>query len=225
MRAVILIPYRGGNDRREWNWDIARWWLEQLGWPIFTGDDGGEPFSRAGSVNAAAAAAGGWDVALIGDADTIQELEPAHVAAAEVVDEGAVVPWNHRTKLSKPASMKIAQLGPSRIGSGDRDPPDRTSPRGGGGTLMVSRAAWEAVGGMDPGFRGYGNEDLAFVAALETLVLGTGIRRAPGRIWHLWHPHVARVGTALAATPPNRERWDRYREAHWKPDQMRELVG
>ena len=73
-RIVILVPWRGGDDRREWLWDICRPWLERFGWPIFTGDSVG-PWARAAAVNAAesaAEAAGGWDLALVADTDTIR---------------------------------------------------------------------------------------------------------------------------------------------------------
>lgn len=228
MNCVVLVPFRGGTDQRRWQlWDWTSWWLDRiLGWPIVVGDAGGETFSRAASVNAAAAAAGDWDVALIGDADTVQELEPAVYAAEQVaLTDGACKPWQTRLKLSPQGTLKFAQRGPSAVGWNDRDRTDRTSAQQGGGTLMVSRSAWDAVGGMDPNFVGYGNEDLAFVAALETLVLGAPLEHTGGTCWHLHHRLARFVGTDRAATPANAQRWERYKAAAGDPTEMAKLIG
>lgn len=226
MRVVVLVPWRPMDDRRQLLWDWTRPFLEELGWPIYEGDDGGETFSRAGAMNAAASDAGKWDVALLGDADTVQGLAAAHAAALRIgVSGGAIRPWSHRIKLSQEGTFKLARVGPEQVCDCDRDKRDRTGAHGGGGTLMVGRAAWEEVGGMDTRFRGYGNEDLALVAALETLVLDRGLPYLPGPIWHLWHKPQPGVGTARAATAANQERWRRYRDARWDPARMRELVA
>jgi hypothetical protein len=225
MRAVVLVPWRPSDDRRQLLWDWTRPFLEEIGWELFTGDGGGEPFSRAAAMNAAAAAAGEWDVALLGDADTVQDVATAHRAALQALEVGMVIPWSHRIKLSQAGTFKLARRGPEAVSDADRDPRDRTSPEGGGATVVVSRSAWDVVGGMDESFRGYGNEDLAFRAAIETLVIGDGTPRADGVVWHLYHKPVRNVGTRLAATQSNRQRWDLYRKARWKPDAMRGLLG
>lgn len=226
VRAVVLVPWRPSDDRRRILWDWVRPFLSELGWPIIEGDDGKEPFSRAAAANAAATASGDWDVALLADADTVQDPRAAQHAARWALETGgAVRPWTHRIKLSQPGTLKLVQSGPEAVCDCDRDRRDRTNPHGGGGTLVVSRAAWDAVGGMDEDFRGYGNEDLALRAAIETLVLGEGLPAVPGTIWHLWHQPAPRVGSARAATPANQERWNLYRAARWKPEAMRELVS
>lgn len=225
MKTVVLIPWRPKDDRRRQLWDWTRYFLDELGWPIFTGDDGVEPFSRAAAVNAASERAGTWDVALIGDSDTVQQVRSAHEAAPLALEHGLAIPWTRRLKLSQRGTALLVQKGPEAVKERvHRDPRDGTSPNGGGATVMVSREAWETVGGMDPVFRGYGNEDLAFGAALHTLY----VKHAPrieGTVWHLWHRPQMMVGTARAATLPNRERWELYQRAQGNPVAMRELVS
>lgn len=227
MKAVILMPFRaGGDDRRQQLWDWTRYFLERdIGWPIYEGDDGGDVFSRAGSINDAAAKAGDWTVALIGDADTVQEAGPC-IRAAEVAlrENSVVVPWSNRWKLSQRGTLRFVQGFP--VGSQHTDPRDHTSPRGGGATIVVSREAFEHLGGFDERFRGYGNEDLAFQAAYETLMnQGRYWTQVEGTVWHLWHRPAPHVGTARAATIGNQRLWTAYGRAKGKPDRMRGLLA
>jgi hypothetical protein len=59
----------------------------------------------------------------------------------------------------------------------------------GGGIVVLRRDDYEAVGGIDPRFRGWGGEDISFGWALSVLV-GVG-HRLDGDLWHLYHPHAA----------------------------------
>jgi hypothetical protein len=216
-RSVILIPLRARGDARAQLWDWSQFFLAEIGWPIFTADDGQEPFSRAGSLNAAADAAGDWDVALLGDADTIEDVDAVHRAAST----GEVtIPWTTRLKLSRPGTQKAISRGPEAVAPRDRDRGDNSR---GGGSIVVPRAAWDAVGGMDERHVGYGNEDLSFRAAIETLVAPIG--HVDGTCLHLWHRPARYVGTDRAATPGNRELWERYKAAKGNRAAMEDLIA
>lgn len=70
-RVVVCVPWRGGSPSREKVWEQVRANLETWGLPIYLGDgDPDLPFNRAAARNAAAYAAGDWDVAIFIDADT-----------------------------------------------------------------------------------------------------------------------------------------------------------
>ena len=224
-RAVILMPWRPGkHPRRRQLWDYARFFLEDIGWPIYEGDDEGKLFSRSASMNDAAEKAGKWDVALLGDADTVQPADTAREAAEIALDTGgAVIPWNFRIKLSPQGTELLVRRGVEAVTRKNSDRRDKTSPYGGGATIVVSRKAWDTVRGMDPVFRGYGNEDLAFNAALQTLV--GQVQRIPGTVYHLWHPHAANVGSLHAAVPNNRRRWTEYQQASGDPKAMLRLIN
>lgn len=196
-RIVILVPWRGGDARREWCWDITRPALEDFGWPIYTGDGDG-PWARAAACNAAAAAAGDWDLALIADCDTIPE--PASIMRAlDWVRStgGGCRPHDERWMLTKEGSLVFAQDGgPERL---ERHHVGKLFP--GGGLLVLTRDAWDAVGGYDEAFIGWGYEDSAMTLAL---MRERRWDRIPGDAWHLWHP-----GTE---NKPRRESLARYKK-------------
>lgn len=197
-KIVILVPWRGGEDRREWLWDVCRPWLERFGWPIFCGDSVG-PWARAGAVNAAeraAEAAGGWDLALVADTDTIPD--PGSILRA--MDwirstGGAARPHAERWMLTREGSLIAAQMGPSAI-----KPEHLGKQFAGGGLLCLTHAAWDAVEGFDETFIGWGYEDSAMTMAL---MRESTWDRLPGQAWHLWHP--------AEQNKPRRDSVNRYR--------------
>lgn len=186
-RVVILVPWRAGDARREWCWDVTRPALEAFGWPIFTGDADG-PWSRARACNAAAAAAGIWDVAFIADCDTIPDPASVRRGLAWVLDtQGGCRPHAERWMTNKDGALVLAQRGPAALNL-DRDPKAKPRHLGtmfpGGGLDLIHRAAWEAVGGYDPEFVGWGYEDSALHIAL---IREARWDRLPGDAFHLQH--------------------------------------
>lgn len=177
---VVLVPWRGGERLRERNWKLTRPHLEALGYPLFLGDRVG-PWSRAAACNAAAAAAGDWDVAVIADADTIPEPEPVRRAVGIAAETGgAVRPHDKLWRLRHSTTPIIARRGPSAIG-----PQHTTGTHLGGGLLVVARSGWDRVGGFDERFVGWGHEDSAFN---HRVLAAASWRQIEGNAWHLWHP-------------------------------------
>jgi len=178
--VVTLVPWRAGAAIREWNWNVTRPYLEELGYPIHLGDSEG-PWARAAACNAAARDAGDWDVALIADADTIPEPDVIRRAVGLAASiPGAVRPHDRLYALNQAQSRILAKRGPGRLKLSSRQ-----KTMLGGGLLVVSRAAWEKVGGYDERFIGWGHED----SALHTTLLAEAHwDRIEGRAWHLWHP-------------------------------------
>jgi hypothetical protein len=180
VRCVTLVPWRGGEPRREWCWDITRPSLEELGFPIFEGDSSGS-WSRAGALNAASEAAGNWDIAFTADTDTIPEADAVRRAIAWVRSTGgAARPHLDRYLLTKEGTVRIARRGFAEIQPSDID---HSWP--GGGLLVLTRQAWEAVGGYDESYVGWGFEDSQMTLSL---LRHSSWDRLPGRAWHLWHP-------------------------------------
>lgn len=222
---VILVPWRPGDPDREAAWQFVQRSLKPLGWPIICGDAKG-PWNRSSAINAASKAAGAWDVAVIIDADTIENLPALQQAALDAHKKGsAVVPWNERWKLSKAGSERFLRRGARDFQqSQDLDRFDRTRPRGvrpekRGGSVVVSREAWDAVGGFDEGFVDWGHEDRAFRQACMHLAPG-GLEEMKSTVWHLWHPLASED---RKGSQEGRDRFARYYESG-TPGQMSLLL-
>lgn len=227
----FLVPWRDDDGTRTpvKEWVLARW---RAFYPdaeiIEATDDGQVPFSKSMAVNAAAAQASG-DVLGILDADTW--VDPSYVAKALAMIASGRAKWvmpvrqayrlterfTRRLLASDPASElpRVHYLGGQQV----------EVVTGAVGFLhLLPRAAFDAVHGMDPRFRGWGGEDSCFIGAVDTL--WGRHTRLEGTAYHLWHPRP-RVG-GKRVWPGQVERnsvlMRRYHAAKGSPQLMRALV-
>jgi len=198
VTPVILVPRRSdGGGIRDQAWTFVRaWWRATFPeWPVYEGEHEEEgPFNRALAVNRAARQAdqqpGGWDLALVIDSDVIPEPGSVREGVALAAESGAMVlPFKSRRDLSQRGSASVIEgktpLLPVRLKPHVR----RVYNDNLSSVIAVSRRLWDAVGGYDEAFVGWGMEDNAFAVACEAH--GGDIRRVPGIVWHLWHPPAA----------------------------------
>jgi len=210
----VCVPYRGdGGGWRDRSWQYVRSWWQAAGWQVHTGDTPG-PFNRAAARNAAAA--GSWDVAVFADSDTIL-LEGTETVADAVelahATSGAVLPHRRYIALTS-RGTQLLLAGKAYEGHTKYEKADTPL-----GIVVVSRAAWEATGGFDERWRGWGGEDVAFRIACSTLAR---LDRLDGTLLHLWHPRDATKGQYIAARGgPLREA---YRKADGDPAALRKLL-
>lgn len=162
------------------------------------------------------------DVLVLADADSFM-LDPGHLRTAiDLVRHAGhpfAVPHSKVYRLRADETTRIEdapELAP-RLGYTAR--PVYEGPIGGGITV-VSREAFELVGGVDRRFLGWGGEDLAFGWALQTLA-GKG-QRLEGRLVHLWHPHPA---PTLRGSPASEELVAKYRAARGVRRRMAAVVA
>jgi len=218
VKVVVCIPWRPtGDPLRNAVWDFLHPRWEQLGWPLVFGDGRApeQPFNLAVARNDAARNAGDWDVAVIADACKLtspeQIREAVRVAAAERAFVTSYRPYH---KLSKPGTERVlaGQAPNPRWAEWSRPDPV-------GGIDAIERSLWEEVNGYDEGFEGWGDEDVALVAACVTF----GSRHwVDGPGYHLWHKSW--INKRSPEFKANRARGNRYRAARGDRAKMRELL-
>ncbi len=222
-RAVILVPRREGFADRDALWAWCRpWWQRELpGIPVVEGHHDSGLFNRSAAVNAAAATAGDWDVALVIDADVICHPPAVLEAVRLAADTGRmVVPFEVRHNLDR--------RGTERVMAGERGSWRRWVARSftdqHSSVIAVPRRLWDAIGGFDEGFAGWGQEDTAFAIAAETFS-GERLLHLPGEVWHLWHAHAPEGRRGTPSAVRNRARVARYRAAWGDRDAIAALVA
>lgn len=230
MTPVILVPRRTDHGPRDRTWAWVRdWWQAELGLPIYEGlhdeRDGDGLFSRSLAVNRAAQAATSelpeWDVALIIDSDVFCHPPRVREALERALETGdrLVLPFDRRHNLGPSGS--------SAIMAGDRGSWRRYIARTYtdmcSSAVAVPRRLWDAVGGFDEQFRGWGFEDNAFAAACETY--GAPLERIPGELWHLWHPTAPEGRKGTPSYTANRRRRDLYDAALGDRATMARLIA
>lgn len=227
MRNVVLCPRREGFPERERVWDhIKRWWAETLpDLELFEGFHTEGPFNRGAALNTAAALAresGPFDAALLIDADVA--LDPRQVRAALAVANGTqslCLAYTDRHHLSRAGTEQILMGN-----GGDWRQHIKTTYRDScSSALAVSSNLFDAVGGFDELFSGWGWEDVAFRCAGE-LVSGVEMSQIAGPLWHLWHVVSAGNNQREPTFVANRARGELYRQARlaWDRDAVLELT-
>lgn len=229
-RVAVLVPRRIGDEHRERAWAHVRHGLHADGWRVYQGwhfeHEG--PFNRSLAINRAAEAADTeaaqrgrprWEAAVVLDGDTI--VASAQIAGAVALAEGtgAIAFGFHRyAALDEAGTRKVLDGF-----DGDWEPfvayefEDTAS-----SCVVVTRGLWDAVGGFDAGFVGWGFEDVAFSLACQAIA-GPRHRHA-GTAWHLWHPPAPHAADERSPVyKANQARCARYIDAAG-PEAMRTLL-
>lgn len=182
----VCVPWRPGDAGRAEGWAYNRRFWERHGYRVSVADSDPErPFNRAQARNRAAA--GSWTVAIFADACILPARERMIRQAVELAQHTGELVHGHTevARLTEAATQFVLQGGAPASASVLR----RNGPRTPGGILIVPRRLFDAVGGWDEGFEGWGAEDGAFVARCTR---GRERRNIQGPAYHLWHVHSDR---------------------------------
>lgn len=223
MRVVVLIPRRADTGRRDqvWTW-VKNRWGEEVDWPVYEGhDDGPGKFNRSLAINRASEKAGAWDVAVVADSDTFcgtDQLKEAVKGATES-DCGFWLAYDRYMYLTRKMSDEIMTGFQGCWEDGVEWSMTGTC----SSMVVVRRSLWDEVQGFDPGFVGWGFEDVAFSHACQTF--GGGLQRTPGPVWHLWHPSSPENSHRSPEWHANRDRMLRYGEVSYDQPKMRKLLA
>jgi predicted glycosyltransferase involved in capsule biosynthesis len=191
MKISVLIPFKsdGGGDR-DTIFDYVKKRYETLmpDVELVIGDDDSEPFNRARARNVAAAKATG-DLYILADADVFFGTRLIDKIKAIADLHPWIIPFRRGYKLTQEATLEVTKTGELRLPVNMANiTVEKNCICSGALMNVMSRKAFETVGGMDERFTGWGREDEAFAMALDTLV-GKHFRMDE-TIFHLWHPSV-----------------------------------
>jgi len=181
----FCVPWRPDGEHRDALWTFCRAYWERVcpDIELVTADVAGI-FNRSAAINRAAE--GSWDVAVALDADVVADADQVYRAVEMAQHTGRLtLGFEHYAGLT-PHMTKLVMEGYE----GERDRGVRyRSDRHESSIVAVPRALWDDVGGFIEAFQGWGQDDVAFAHACR--ILGGGIERVPGNVWHLWHPRSA----------------------------------
>jgi hypothetical protein len=228
-RLSLIIPFRDDDGTRTAvkEWIAARW---RHHFPdaemIIQSDDGGVPFSKTLAVNSGFARSTGEIVAVL-DCDVW--LEPEHTREAiDLIVSGKahwVRPASKVYRLTEEATARLIAQDP-QAPFPPRRRSDFESIRKVWGLLHIfPRAAFEAIGGYDPRFRGWGGEDWAAIDAMDTL--WGHHTMLPHGLYHLYHRRLTNAaGESVWQGQKSRniQLRRRFSEARDDPAAMRALL-
>jgi hypothetical protein len=220
LRVVVLVPRRAGVADRDRLWGFTRaWWARNHpDWPIHEcdGSPPDEPFNRGAALNAAADEAGEWDVCVCIDGDVLIDAGPVRAAVALAAATGhPVSAYHERVLLSPQATTRVlgGYTGDWRVRGFARAIWYHSV----SSAYVVRRDLWDAVGGFDELFVGWGWEDIAFRCATET-VAGVPLTQMAGTLYHLHHQKSAENDQKSATYLANEQRAQRYIDARFDVD-------
>lgn len=223
MRTVILVPRRDGHRDRDLIWAYVRqWWRDQHPtFDLFEGHHDEGLFNRSAAVNRAAGAAGDWSVAIIIDSDVLCDPDHVREGVRLAAETGRMVlPFDVRKDLNdRGTRLVMGGFKGSWAQWVHKTYTDMCS-----GVVIVTRQLWDAVGGFDESFVGWGFEDNAFAAACETFAEAP-ILKMPGELWHLFHRTAQEGKRGTPTHDANSRRARLYLEARGDQEATRALRG
>lgn len=212
MEVSVCIPY---GYRSDWEAILletvsARWRHYFPEWEVSVGSSEADPFNRSEARNKAAAATSG-DILVFCDADSTFAF-PEEIEAAVELASSEEPRWSS-CKLYFMATQKWTEA--LLIGESEDDPVETEKVLSAvpGGILVIPRQMFDAVGGFDEGFVGWGYEDSAFLAAMSGM-FGRGAFW--GDVIHLWHPKNRLDRQGQPWFSHNRRRYNQWHEAAMK---------
>ena len=251
---TVIIPFRRSEkfprQRRNFKW-VKKYIKCHLPWAqVVVGHDVRTdlPFSKAAAVNEGVRRAYG-DVFVILDADGYIAIDAILYCTKKIRQARErghrlwYIPYRQFYRLTDRASRRVINSQPCFPYKYPTPPHpcdvQNTSGSGHGhwfGALVqiVPREAFDACGGWDERFRGWGGEDHSAMRMTDTLYWHH--KTLPGQVLHLWHPMMGRDGLETWVEWNDRL-WDnqetpglngrlagRYSRANGDPVRMRALV-
>jgi hypothetical protein len=227
VRLSIITPWRSGDPIRErnWSWCKARWQALFPDAELIEADHDGEPFCRGRAINAGVARSSG-DVLVLADADGADEREAINESVDLALGGRWVVcysaPHGYQA-LTEIATLRLLECDPASPlpAFGDREIAEKCWSYS--GSVCLTRAMFDEVGGYDERMISWGYEDSAFQACADTLIGPHA--RAGATHYHLWHEHREGERFQQPFIGHNRALSDAYAACRDNPEAMRALIA
>lgn len=221
----IIIPFQTDNGPRAEAFKWIKQYYERVmpGAELCVGIIDDPVVNKSKAVNTAAKKAT-RDIFVIADADVVYGPELIVEAIKELNHSPWVIPFTEIYDIEKEGTKQLITTIPSwPMGiNAKKFTKANWLYKGFAGKLIVIRKEhFEAVGGFDERFLGWGGEDDAFSLSVETLC--GPATKVNGAIYHVWHP------ASNYRTNPygnsNSKLLDRYKRANGNKEKMRELIA
>lgn len=193
MRVLVAIPWRSQPDRVYAHDLTVQRYRELLPTAVFADvDTDHTPFCLAACRNRGVRLAEelGADVVVLGDADTLPERDPL----LEAIEQARYSRFVH-LPYTEYRSLGATGTGQHRDGTPLQDCDHVTIPFATSGVYVTTPATWQACGGQDERYRGWGPEDFSWLIAHRAL-LGHDPVRHDGRVYALGHNSPPKQGPA-----------------------------
>lgn len=202
----LLVPFRASasapHRQRLWDW-LSRYWEYELpDAEIVIGECSRPTYSKTEAINDAASKATGRIFVML-DSDAYLRGDQILHSARAIEEAGRrgqrrwFIPYRRLYRLTEASTERVLTSDPkwplrfpTHPEKADIESPSSTTYGHLYGAMaqIMSRAAFETVGGMDTRFEGWGGEDVAFVRAVDTL--WGKHKTVDSEIFHLWHPTI-----------------------------------
>lgn len=217
----VIVPWRPDSDARvrAWDWVRRQWATRHPGWQVVTGSPPDGPWCKAAAVADGLRRADGA-IVVVADADVWCDgagmaVEAVHRGAPWAIPHGLVYRLNEQSTEAVLGGGTPTTALPALT---------RAPYRGveGGGIAVLPRTLYRKAP-LDPRFTGWGQEDLSWALALNTVAGRPWRGVAP--LWHLWHEPQARLNPHVGSQQSHRLHVRYQYAAKAGPDAVRVLLA
>lgn len=223
----ILIPHNAGDPHREriTAWNAARWRAHCPQAEVLVGGVEAEPPNRSANRNFLAAQAT-TDLLVFMDADVTTRTRDLGKAVELARATGGLVKFRRAAWVEQAETLRLLDADPAAALGFQTE---GLAIRKGllmGFAYVLRRDVFDQIGRWDERFVGWGEEDIAFTLAAETLA---SLERVNAPAYHLWHPRNKAEGAEhnkqSATFQANKVLCRQYEAAAGNPEAMRKLIG